>query len=124
MELCGHYPCNSRYRRVKIISETLSFDDMVDALADVQRRKLLVALLEHNPQHDTPVAIADSESESDAVERLVTMQHIHLPKLAEYGFIEWNEETHEVTKGPTFDEIRPLLELLSNHEDELPADWV
>ncbi|MEA5388103.1 transcriptional regulator [Haloarculaceae archaeon H-GB11] len=101
-----------------------SFDDMVDALADVQRRKLLVALLEHNPQDDAPVVIADSESESDAVERLVAMQHVHLPKLADYGFIEWNKETHEVAKGPKFDEIRPLLELLENHEDELPADWL
>ena len=103
---------------------TPSFDDMVDALADVQRRKLLVALLEHNPQDDTPVVMADSESDADAVERLVTMQHVHLPKLADYGFIEWNEDTHEVTKGPKFDEIRPLLELLANHEDELPADWL
>jgi predicted transcriptional regulator len=104
--------------------EEISFDDMVDALADVQRRKLLVALLEHNPQDDAPVVIADSDSEADAVERLVTMQHVHLPKLADYGFIEWNEETHEVTKGPKFDEIRPLLELLDDHEDELPADWL
>ena len=104
--------------------EEISFDDIVDALADVQRRKVLVALLEHNPQDDAPVVIADSDSEADAVERLVTMQHVHLPKLVDYGFIEWNEETHEVTKGPKFDEIRPLLELLHDHEDELPADWL
>ncbi|WP_436931998.1 DUF7344 domain-containing protein [Halosimplex halobium] len=109
---------------MKNTSVTISFDDMVDTLAHVQRRKLLVALLEHNPQDDTPVVIADSESESDAVERLVSMQHVHLPKLADYGFIEWNEDTHEVMKGPNFDEIRPLLELLDNHEDELPADWL
>lgn len=52
------------------------------------------------------------------------MQHLHLPKLADYEFIEWNKDTHEVTKGPKFDEIRPLLELLATHEDELPADWL
>jgi predicted transcriptional regulator len=109
---------------VKNSSETISFDEMVDALAAFQRRSLLVALVEHNPQDDTPVVIADSERESDAVERLVSMQHVHLPKLADYGFIEWNKETHEVVKGPNFDEIRPLLELLVDHEDELPADWL
>lgn len=97
---------------------------MVDALADLQRRRLLVSLLEHNPQDDTPVVTADSDTERDAVERLVTMQHAHLPKLADYGFISWDKETHEVTKGPTFDEIKPLLELLDDHEDELPADWL
>ena len=62
----------------------MSFDDAMDALADVQRRKLLVALLEHNPQDDAPVVIAGSASESDALERLVTMEHVHLPKLDDY----------------------------------------
>lgn len=109
---------------MKNIEKTTAFDDMVNALANVQRRKLMVALLEHNPQDDTPVVVADSESESDAVKRLISMQHVHLPKLSDYGFIEWNEETHEVVKGPNFDEIRPLLELLDNHADELPADWL
>lgn len=102
----------------------ISFDDMVNALADVQRRKLLIALLEHNPQDDSPVVIVGSKSGANAVERLVTMHHVHLPKLVDYGFIEWDEGNHEVMKGPTFDEIRPLLELLDDHEDELPSDWV
>lgn len=48
-------------------SRTISFDNTAGALADVQRRKLLIALLEHNPQDDSPVAIADSESEADAI---------------------------------------------------------
>lgn len=103
---------------------TRSFDDMVDALAHVQRRKLLIALLESNPQDDTPAVLDDSDSDTDAVERLVSMNHVHLPKLADYGFIEWKEERHEVIKGPKFDEIRPLLELLDDHEDELPDDWL
>lgn len=99
-------------------------EDMVDALADRQRRKLLVALLEHNPQDDSPVAITDAESDADALGRLVSMDHVHLPKLVDYGFIEWNQERHEVIKGPKFDEIRPLLELLDGHEDELPEHWL
>lgn len=106
------------------VGQTVSFDDMVEALADIQRRNLLVALLEHNPQNDSPVGIADSGSEGAAVERLVTMNHVHLPKLVDYGFIHWDEESHEVRKGPNFDEIEPLLELLDDHEDELPPDWL
>lgn len=102
----------------------VSFDEIVDALADVQRRKLLLALLEHNPQDDAPVLVVDSDRDADAVERLVTMNHVHLPKLADLGFIEWDSERHEVKKGPNFDEIRPLLELLDAHEDELPDDWI
>jgi hypothetical protein len=104
-------------------TQSISFDEIIEALADIQRRKLLLRLIEHNPQDDTPVVIADSQSDADAVEQLVEMHHVHLPKLVDYGFIEWNTETHEVMKGSKFDEIRPLLELLDNHEDELPADW-
>lgn len=104
----------------------LVFDDALDAIANLQRRKLLVALLEHNPidDDDTPVVIADDDAEAEAVKRLVEMKHVHLPKLEEYGFIEWDRDTHEVIKGPRFDEIRPLLELLADHEDELPSGWL
>ncbi|WP_436925196.1 hypothetical protein [Halosimplex amylolyticum] len=92
----------------------------------MQRRKLLVALLEHNPQNDRPVVVGDGDGDGAAiaVEQLVQMQHVHLPKLEEYGFIDWDEDAHEVAKGPNFDEIRPLLELLDDHADELPADWL
>lgn len=100
------------------------FDDMVDALAHVQRRKLLIALLAENPQDETPTVVADSEENSGALDRLVSMRHVHRPKLADYGFIEWDTEEHEVMKGPNFDAIRPLLELLDDHKDELLNDWL
>ena len=119
------YTCVGLYRyAMKNRVEIVSFDEMVDALADVQRRKLLVALLEHNPQDDAPVVIAGSEEEGEAVDRLVKMNHVHLPNLEELGFIEWDRDANEVSKGENFEEIRPLLELLVNHEDELPADWL
>lgn len=100
------------------------FDEALDALAHVQRRKLLVALLDHNPQNDTPELDLDSADDSDTVERLIEMEHVHLPKLVEYEFIEWDREKNEVAKGPKFDEIRPLLELLTDHVEELPDDWL
>jgi hypothetical protein len=97
---------------------------MLDALSNFQRRKLLVALLEHNPQDDTPIVVSDDESERESLKMVVEMEHMHLPKLAEYDFIEWDRENGEVKKGAKFDEIRPLLELLSRHEDELPEGWL
>jgi hypothetical protein len=106
------------------LQDTVSLDKMLDALSDIQRRALLVALLEHNPQNDSPIVIADDEDDKAAVKELITMDHVHLPKLAEYGFIEWDKENNEVKKGPAFDEIRPLLELLDTHNDELPDDWI
>jgi hypothetical protein len=97
---------------------------MLDAVGDIQRRKLLVALLTHNPQDDESVAIVADESADEELTRLVEMQHVHLPKLEDYGFITWNRDTNEVSKGPNFEEIRPLLELLRDHENELPDGWL
>lgn len=96
------------------------FDEVLDALRHIQRRKLLFALLDHNPQDDSPAVLADSGEGADDLETLSAMSHVHLPKLVEYGYINWNRDAHEVTQGPNFDEIQPLLELLVEHQDELP----
>nr|WP_161493145.1 hypothetical protein [Natrarchaeobaculum aegyptiacum] len=51
------------------------------------------------------------------------LHHAHLPKLDEAGFIEWNPDSKTITCGPRFDEIAPLVELLVDHQSELPASW-
>ncbi|QCC57831.1 transcriptional regulator [Natrinema thermotolerans] len=97
-------------------------DDAFDALADGHRRRLLLSLLDHNPQDVSTVdGIPWEVAEID--EGLTQKYHVHLPKLADYGYIEWHREAGNVVKGPRFDEIRPLLELLENHRDELPDGW-
>ena len=118
------YPSTPQLLIMKNMGELVKFDDALDALAHVQRRRLLLSLLEHNPQDDSPVVLGDTESEKEALESLTAMNHVHLPKLVEYGFIEWDRESNEVTKGPDFPEIRPLLELLDDHADELPEGWL
>ena len=104
-------------------SRTSTFDELLDAVGHIQRRKLLVALLTHNPQDDEPVVVED-ESADEELTQLAKMHHVHLPKLEDYGFIIWNRDSNEVSKGPNFEEIRPLLELLRAHEDELPDGWL
>ncbi|WP_049922863.1 helix-turn-helix transcriptional regulator [Halopiger djelfimassiliensis] len=90
-------------------------DNIFDALSDVHRRRLLIDLLEHNPQDVTARA-----SGSRADRTAIRMQHVHLPKLADYGYIEWGAGSGTVTKGPRFDEIRPVLEYLDQHREKLP----
>ena len=100
-------------------------DEIFDALANVHRRRVLIALLAHNPQRDTVRVPDDAHDGEKAVETLQEeLYHTHLPKLEQAGFIRWNQETQEVMKGPRFDEIRPLLELMRDHADELPDDWL
>lgn len=104
-------------------TESVSLDSAFDALGHRQRRHLLVSLLEHNPQDDSPV-VWSAEEDSTAMDHLVMMHHVHIPKLEDGGYIEWDRESHEVSKGPNFEEIRPMLELLVDHEEELPNDWI
>ncbi|WP_239642056.1 ArsR family transcriptional regulator [Natrinema versiforme] len=102
-----------------------NIDEVFDTFANAQRRRLLIHMLEHNPEDDTKAYIGDMDVDDGELEELLMqMTHIHLPKLEADGFINWDKEEHVVTKGPNFDEIRPLVELLNNHEDELPNGWL
>jgi len=103
-----------------------SMDSVLDVLANRYRRRVLVALLEHNPQdEDDPQIPDDLELADEELETLrIHMTHTHLPKLEEAEFIEWDRDSNSVRKGPRFDEIQPLLELMRDHADELPADWL
>lgn len=103
-----------------------ALDTYLELLSNHYRRRLLVALLDHNPQDDADTHIPDHiVLEDDDLESVqLRMNHIHLPKLEEAGFIEWSPGANEVRKGPRFGEIRPLLELMVNHADELPEGWL
>ena len=104
--------------------EKITVEHLLDALTSIQRRKLLMALLDHNPQDDSPTIIGDNQTEEEEMTHLIDMKHVHLPKLEEYGFITWDQDNNEVTRGPKFEEIRPLLRLLKDNEDALPEDWL
>jgi hypothetical protein len=100
-------------------------DAVLDALADPHRRKLLVALLEHSPREADDRDPFDVLSDAEEPEVLQTnLVHWHLPKLEEMGYITWDRTTHDISKGPKWDEIGPVVELIDEHSDELPDGWV
>lgn len=116
-------------------------DDIFDALSDIHRRKLLVDLLEHNPQTVETMSkasrdvskmsegfkqdyLASDDGIGAADKGHVRLHHVHLPMLAENGFVEWNREENTVVKGPEFEVIRPVLELLEDNCETLPEGWV
>lgn len=100
----------------------VSFDQMLDALEALQRRRVLVALLE--APDDSVHGISDFGAEPGLESDSTVMQHVHLPKLERYGFIDWDQDDRVVRAGDQFDEIEPFLELLCKNEDRLPSDWI
>lgn len=54
----------------------------------------------------------------------IELIHSHLPKLEEHEYITWDRESGEISKGPNWSEIAPLLHLLDEHADELPDGWL
>lgn len=117
-----------------------STDEIFDALSAVHRRRVLVSLLDHNPQ---PIEEMSAPSQDvcemnsglldefltgsleihEADKESIRLHHVHLPKLVDYGFIEWDRDGNEVRKGPKFDKIRPILVLLEESFETLPDDW-
>ncbi len=106
------------------------FDRVIAALGHKYRRRLLVALLAHNPQDDTDPQNAEralgtvkgKKTETELIE--TELVHNHLPKLEEMGYITWNQDTGDIAQGPNWEEIAPLLRLLEAHSDELTNDWL
>lgn len=87
---------------------------------------MLLILLIHNPQDDEdtdPLSVVADRAE-DAEVLQTQLIHVHLPKLAEMGFIKWDQENNTISKGPRWDEIVPLLRLISDYQVELPQDWL
>jgi hypothetical protein len=106
--------------------EGARWDTALSALSNSYRRQLLVALSQANPQDDEDVDPLDtlSHSESEVDHLKILMFHTHLPKLEDMGLIEWEREAGQIHKGPNWEEIGPLLNLIQNHRDELPDDWL
>lgn len=99
-----------------------SLDRALQSLAAADRRRLLAELV----ARDTRSAVQLPDDLATAVDderaMLLRMRHIHLPKLANHGFVDWDRKQHVVWPGPRFDEVEPLVRLLRDHADELP-EW-
>ena len=100
-----------------------SFDTHLDALGHVERRRLLLALLDVE-EAALPIELNQLEYETAESDVLLSFRHNHLPKLEDLGFVDATPDQHFVTRGPRFEEIKPLLKPLDTHRDRLPPDWV
>lgn len=103
-------------------TQTDTLGELLAVLSHPHRREILARLNDRNPRDEDEFELerlVDDELDDETI----SLVHNHLPKLADAGFIDWDQERHVVTRGPRFHEIAPLLDLMVAHQDELPADW-
>lgn len=99
-------------------------DGMFDILKHPYRRQILMLVSEHNPVDEDEYSVEALATDDDDLELLTTeLYHVHLPKLSESGYIEWDQDEWTIRRGPNFEEIAPLLRLMHDHQDELPEGW-
>lgn len=100
---------------------TIAVNKSLDALRHPKRRRLLFALFEETEAAgiDARCDIASVFDEQDA-ELQIELVHVHLPKLAEFGFIDWQVGDRVADPGPRWGDVEPILSVIHGHLTELP----
>jgi hypothetical protein len=93
----------------------LSVDGVFNALSNAERRKLLDSLIADSPPDDAP-------NSGIEIYPNISMCHTHLPKLADYGLINWNREACRVTRGPNFEAAAEILSFVQNERRVLSLE--
>lgn len=114
--------------------------DVFELLADDTRRRVLVQLRSEKSidvsggvpvQWSSRGGVAHSDRRATHSDRQVAggqsqgrtteLRHHHLPKLESHDVIEWDRQTDTVIRGRAFEEIEPLLRLISNNPHKFPT---
>jgi DNA-binding HxlR family transcriptional regulator len=98
-------------------------NEVFEVLSHEYRRYILWALTDPERRPGDAVEaihFADFDGEPDILH--LQLRHRHLPKLDDYGFVDWDPETGTLTRGPRFEEIEPFLDMVGD-EYELPRNW-
>lgn len=112
--------------------------DAFDAMADIQRRELLSQLFSEGPQPVPQLSsvsqeilranegflqeyLSGSREITDADKGDIRTHHVHLPKLTEYDHVKWDRDAHVTTKGPKFEDLKPLLEVVEEQRNADPV---
>ncbi|WP_241692766.1 hypothetical protein [Haloarcula salina] len=95
-------------------------DRVFEALFTRRRRLILFMLKRSDPR---PVVDFLPRSAKASESTSMQLQQDDLPRLASLGYIDWDREAGEVSKGDRFEELEPMLDLLEDHADEFHASW-
>ncbi|QLH80630.1 transcriptional regulator [Halosimplex pelagicum] len=98
-------------------------DRIFDALRTYHRRRLLRLLAERR-EDELPLDLRETVPKRDDERTYLTrMTHQHLPKLADYGYVDYDREHERIEPGARFDEVTAVVELLLDDRRRLPMEF-
>lgn len=111
--------------------------NVFEAIADDTRRRLLLllcereevavpdAVLERGPVTSGADDDTDGWEPSRSKQRTeIRLSHVHLPKLVDDGLVEWERGANVVRRGPRFEDVRPVLEVLAENASRVPQEML
>ena len=103
-----------------------NWDAVFRSLSAEPRRQLVVSLLDAPPGGSVPLpesaAMAARESDPDALR--AELYHVHLPILAENGYVDWETDPLVAFRGPNFEEVAVVFDALHSAAAEIPDSLV
>lgn len=99
---------------------------MFDVLSAEPRREIIRSLLDES-QHcrlPLPEAAGSPNQSIDSETLVIELRHQHLPKLADLGYIRWENDAFRVQQGPNFEEPAFIMRMLINSADQIPESLI
>lgn len=97
------------------------FIQLFRTLSHRARRRILVAVKSRSPSAGNEFELAEVLPADEALK--IRCHHQRLPRLGEAGFIDWDRENDTIAKGPSFEEVEPVLDRMADNQDALPGVW-
>lgn len=102
------------------------WDTVFEAITAEPRRQLIVSLLDAPAEQAVPLPehAANSNVPVDAGRLRQELVHVHLPKLEDQGFIDWERDPFTASRGPRFDEVAVVFSALHANAADIPDSLV
>lgn len=104
--------------------EGLTLDAVFRTLANRTRRRVLVDLLDQRRHDEVPIEHISLQDDEGVAVREEVLYQVDLPYMDELGLISWDSDARTVGQGPQYDEIRPVVELFEDQQEDFPGGWV
>jgi GAF domain-containing protein len=92
-----------------LVASSSQLDTVMDILSRQARRRILLTLVDDTTEN----SVRALERAINEPNPRIQLYHVHLPRLEQADYIEWDRDSNTITRGKNFSEVESLLGLLS-----------